>query len=153
MQQADLFIATLEKWIEVFMQRSMHNFVGYARQSGLSVSQLGALFQIHHRGCSGVTDLGDKLGVTSSAASQMLDRLVHQELIERSEDPSDRRVKHVVLTDKGRQVLQEAIRARQGWLSDLAENLSDAEKGVVIPALSLLIDRATRLGQPTAADN
>jgi DNA-binding MarR family transcriptional regulator len=83
----------------------------------------------------------------------MLDRLVHQELIERSEDPSDRRVKQVVLTEKGRQVLQEAIRARQGWLSDLAENLSDAEKGVVIPALSLLIDKATHLREPVEADS
>ena len=153
MQHVDPFVDTLQKWIAVSMHRSMRDLTGYARESGLSVPQLGALFQIYHKGCSGVTDLGDKLGVTSSAASQMLERLVHQELAQRSEDPSDRRAKQIVLTDKGRRVLQESIRARQGWLSDLAESLSDAEKEAVIPALSLLIDRATRLGQPIEADD
>ncbi len=84
MQQTDPLVDTLEKWIEVFMHRSMHDFMGYVRESGLSMPQLGAMFQIHHRGSCGVTDLGDKLGVTSSAASQMLERLVHQGLIQRS---------------------------------------------------------------------
>jgi len=153
MQQADPFVVTLEEWIEVFMQRSMRDFMGYARESGLSMSQLGALFQIHHRGSSGVTDLGEELGVTSSAASQMLERLVHLELIRRSEDPSDRRAKQIVLTDKGRQLLQASIQARQSWLSDLAEIVSDSEKQVIVAALELLIDKANQLQQPVASGN
>ena len=148
MQQADPFVVTLHKWMEVFMRRSVRDFTSYARESGLSMSQLGALFQIHHKGSSGVTDLGDKLGVTSSAASQMLERLVHQGLILRSEDPSDRRVKQIALTDKGCQVLQESIRARQSWLSGLAEILSDSEKEEIIAALNILIDKANHLSQP-----
>ena len=152
MQQVDPCIDALQKWIAVSMHRSMRDFAGYARETGLSVPQLGALFQIHHRGCSGVTDLGDKLGVSSSAASQMLERLVHQGLIERSEDPSDRRVKHIVATDKGRQVLQGSIHARQSWLSDLVETLSGDEKEQIIAALNILIDKATHLGQPAEAD-
>ena len=145
MQRADPFVLTLQQWMEVFMQRSMRGFLAYVRESGLSMSQVGALFQIQHRGSSGVTDLGDKLGVTSSAASQMLERLVQQELILRSEDPSDRRVKQLVLTDKGHQVLQESVRARQSWLSDLAETLSDREKETIIAALNILIDKANQL--------
>jgi DNA-binding MarR family transcriptional regulator len=152
MQQADPFVATLQKWIGVSMQRSMRDFMGYARESGLSMSQLGALFQIRRRGSSGVTDLGDDLGVTSSAASQMLERLVQQGLILRSEDPSDRRVKQIALTDKGILVLQESIRARQGWLSDLADALSDAEKEAIIAALNILIDKANHLGQSIEPD-
>jgi DNA-binding MarR family transcriptional regulator len=152
MQQADLFVVTLRKWIEVSMDRSIRNFICYSRESGLSMSQLGALFHLHRAGSSGVTHLGDHLGVTSAAASQMLERLVQQGLILRSEDPSDRRVKQIMLTDKGLQVLQESIRARQGWVSDLAETLSDPEKEASIAALSLLIDRASRLTQPIAPD-
>ena len=152
MQQADPFVVTLQRCIEIFMQRSMRDFLGYARESGLSMSQLGALFQIHHRESSGVTDLGDQLGVTSSAASQLLERLVQQELILRSEDPSDRRVKQLVLTDKGRQVLQESIRARQSWLYELAETLSDCEKEAITVALNTLIDKANHLNQPVESD-
>jgi len=135
------------------MQRSMRDFMGYARESGLSMAQLGALFQIHHKGSCGVTDLGDTLGVTSSAASQLLERLVHQGLILRSEDPSDRRVKHIVLTDKGLQVLHESIRARQSWLADLAETLSGSEKEDIIAALNILIDKAEHLSQLVESGN
>jgi len=152
MQQTDPLVDTLEKWIEVFMHRSMHDFMGYVRESGLSMPQLGAMLQIHHRGSCGVTDLGDKLGVTSSAASQMLERLVHQGLIQRLEDPSDRRVKQIILTDKGRQALQESIRARQSWLSELVETLSDSEKETMIAALKLLIDKAKHLRQSVEPD-
>ena len=148
MQQVDPFVATLQKCVEVFMQRSMHDFLGYVRASGLSMSQLGALFRIQHRESSGVTDLGDKLGVTSSAASQLLERLVQQELVLRSEDPSDRRVKQLILTDKGRHVLQQSIQARQSWLSDLADILSDPEKESIIAALKILIDKANHLPRP-----
>ena len=149
MWHADPFVVALEKWIEVSMHRSMHNFIRYAKESRLSMSQLGALFHIHHRGSSGVTDLGDHLGVTSAAASQMLERLVQQDLILRSEDPSDRRVKQIVLTEKGLRVLQESIRARQGWLYDLAKTLSDSEKEAIMVAFDVLIDRANHLGQPS----
>jgi DNA-binding MarR family transcriptional regulator len=148
MEQADLFVVALQKWIEVSMHRSIRSFIHYATESGLSMSQLGALFHIDRGGSSGVTDLGDDLGVTSSAASQMLERLVQQGLILRSEDPSDRRLKQMMLTDKGLQVLQESIRARQSWLSDLAETLSNSEREAIIAALNILIDKANHLREP-----
>ena len=151
MQHADPFVDTLQKWIEVSVHRSIRHFICYARESGLSMSQLGALFLIHRGGGSGVTDLGDDLGVTSSAASQMLERLVQQELVLRSEDPSDRRVKQIALTAKGFQVVEESMHTRQRWVSDLAQNLSDAEKGDILPALNLLLDRAVQLRQPAEA--
>jgi len=152
MQEADRLVITLQEWIAVFMHRSMRDFMAYARASGLSMSQLGALFQVHHRGFSAVTDLGDDLGVTSSAASQMLERLVQQGLILRSEDPSDRRVKQIVLTDKGHRVLEESIRARESWLSDLAETLADPEKDAIIAALTILTAKASQLSQPDLKD-
>ena len=152
MQHPDPFVATLQQWIEVSMHRSMRDFIRFARESGLSMSQMGTLFHLHGRGSCGVTDLGDHLGVTSAAASQMLERLAQQGLILRTEDPSDRRVKQIILTDKGHQVLQESIRARQSWLYDLASTLSDAEKEASIKALSVLIDKANDLRWPVEAD-
>jgi DNA-binding MarR family transcriptional regulator len=143
MQTTDPFVATFREWIEVFMRRSMRNFILYAKESGLSMSQVGALFRIY-RGASNVSDFGDDLGITSAAASQMLERLVQQELILRSEDPHDRRVKQIVLTDKGRRILHEHFQARQGWLDDLASTLSAGEKEQITAALNILIDKASQ---------
>ena len=152
MQAAEPVVVKLQEWIEVFMRGSMRHFLCYARESGLSMSQLGALLHLHHAGSSGVTDIGDHLGVTSAAASQMLDRLVRQGLILRLEDPSDRRVKQVVLTEKGLRVIQEGMRARQQWLVDLAGTMSSPEKEAVTAALDVLTERASQLVQPVEAD-
>jgi DNA-binding MarR family transcriptional regulator len=144
MLPSDPFVAALWEWIEVFMRRSMSNFILYSKESGLSMSQIGALFQIY-RGASRVSDIGDDLGVTSAAASQMLERLVQQQLITRTEDPHDRRVKQIVLTDRGRQVLTDTVHARQGWLDDLANTLSPDEKDQIMMALNILIIKAKQI--------
>jgi DNA-binding MarR family transcriptional regulator len=135
-------LRVFQNWIDLFMHRSMRRFLQYARKSNLSMSMIGTLFHLHQREKSGVTDLGDHLGVTSAAASQMLDRLVQQGLIQRSEDPEDRRVKQIVLTEQGCQVLEEGLRARQDWLIDLVEALSPEEKVHVTSALEILISKA-----------
>ena len=145
---ADPFVDTLREWIELSMKHSMRSFIRFARKSGLSMSHLGATFYIHHQGSSCVSELGEHLGVTSAAASQMLERLVQQELILRTEDPVDRRAKQIVLTEKGQRLLEESVRARQEWLGDLSETLSDSEKETTQAALHILIDRVKNLAQP-----
>lgn len=127
------------------MHRSMCKFIHHARSSGLSMSMIGALFHLNQREKAGVTELGTHLGVTSAAASQMLERLVQQGLIQRSEDPDDRRVKQIVLTKQGCQILEEGLKARQGWLTELVDNLSKSEQEQVNSALSLLIEKAIQI--------
>jgi DNA-binding MarR family transcriptional regulator len=151
MSNTDPVVSALHDWIEVFMRRSMRNFLRFARENGLSMSQLSALLHLHHKRI-GVTDLGDHLGVTSAAASQMLERLVQQGLILRREDPNDRRVKQIALTDKGCQILEESIHARHGWVNGLGETLTEPEKEQIIGALNLLIEKAIRLDPPIDLD-
>ncbi|MCJ7715250.1 MAG: MarR family transcriptional regulator [Anaerolineales bacterium] len=145
MSNKDPFVTTFHQWLEIFMHRSMRHFIKFARESGLSMSMIGTLFHLNRWGSSGVTDLGDHLGVTSAASSQMLERLVQQELILRTEDPTDRRVKQIVLTKKGCQVLEESTRARQGWLEGLSDCLSDEEKKQITAALNIMINKADQL--------
>jgi len=145
LQSLDHLVSALTDWSEVFMKHSMHNFIHYSKESGLSMSQIGALFRLFHKGNSAVSDIGDELGVTTAAVSQMLDRLVQQGLILRNEDPNDRRMKQIVLTDKGRLTLQEIFYARQSWLINLASVLSESEKEQVVTALNVLIDKSNQL--------
>lgn len=145
MPDTDRFASSFQEWIDLFMHRSMRRFLQYARKSGLSMSMIGALFHLNQQEKSGVTDLGEHLGVTSAATSQMLDRLLGQELIVRLEDPDDRRVKQIILTEKGCHVLEEGLQARQGWLIDLADRLTESEKEQVAAALELMISKAKQI--------
>jgi DNA-binding MarR family transcriptional regulator len=142
---SDQFTDILRRWAEVFMHRSMRDFHRFTRESGLSMSQLNALFRIYHGGACGVSDIGEHLGVTNAASSQMIDRLVQLELLQRSEDPIDRRNKNLALTDKGRAMIGESIEARRRWLQDLTTTLTPDQQEAIASALTTLTQAAQRL--------
>ena len=152
MESSTQLTATLQELAAFFMRGSMRHLLVYAKESGLSMSQIGAMLHIHRKGVSGVSGIGDDLGVTHPAASQMLERLVLQGLVVRSEDPHDRRVKQIVLTEEGRRRLQESIQARQGWLDALANLLSPEEQDQVTAALRILLERANQLENDAKQD-
>ena len=139
----------LQEWIGIFMRRSMRSLIQYIKENDLSMSQIGALFQIQ-RGKSNVSELGEGLGISTAAASQMLERLVQHDLILRSENPQDRRVKQLVLTDKGLRIIQESVQFRKDLLEDLVSSMSDDEKGTVEAAVNILIDKTNQLDQRPA---
>ncbi len=142
MQSIEPLVDTLQEAFSIFRHRMMGNFFIYAKDKGLTMAQFGTMINIYHRGGCGVSDLGSELGVTNSAASQMLERLVQLKLVTRTEDPSDRRVKLIVLTDKGRQILQEGNLAGRSWLEDLARSMSAEEQEQVQKAVLVLIEKA-----------
>ena len=127
------------------MHRSMRDFHRFTRESGLSMSQLNALFHIYHGGSCGISDIGEHLGVTSAASSQMIDRLVQLDLLQRSEDPLDRRNKSLALTNKGRALIGESIEARRRWLEDLTRTLTPDQQEAIASALTTLTQAAQRL--------
>ncbi len=145
MSSSDPFISTFHEWMEIFMHRSMRGDMHYARENCLSRSMIGTLFHLGHRDHAGVTDLSEHLGVSSAAASQMLERLVEEGLIQRAEDPDDRRMKKITLTDKGYQVMKETVSARLGWLNELSANLTEQEKNQITTAINLIINKAKEL--------
>ncbi len=151
MTDTERFNTVLHDWVHVFMRRSMRDLAQFTRESGMSMAQFNTLMHLHHQGACGVTDIGSHLGVTSAAASQMIDRLVQQGLLERSEDPDDRRARQIRVTPAGRQVIEAGIAARRRWMEGLATALEPAEQEQIALALTLLTGAARRL--EAAAEN
>ena len=146
------FSQVLREWAEVFMRRSMRDFVLFTTDSGISMSQFSTLMRLFHRGGCGVSDVGDQLGISNAAASQLIDKLVQQGLVDRSEDTRDRRVKHIALTEKGRELVQESIEVRRRWMEDLTIALSPDEQQAITRALIILTRAALNIEpQPVAA--
>lgn len=94
-------------------------------RSDLTMAQLRALLTVAHRGPLAVGQLGAILGVGKATASLLIDALVGHELVERNEDPVDRRRALVRLSQRGRELVDEARQGRQerllGWLAELDE--------------------------------
>ena len=133
-----VFTEVIREWSEVFMQRSMRDFRKFMEETGLSFSQINILMRLLHGGNTGISEIGDQLGVTNAAASQAVDRLVQLGLIERTEDPDDRRAKRLALTPKGRTLIEKGIEVRSQWVEGLTDALTPDQQSLIISALTLL---------------
>jgi DNA-binding MarR family transcriptional regulator len=94
---------------------------------GLSRSQVGMLFMIHHHSDANVKKISEHLGVTKSAITQLLDPLVTNGFLDRQNDVTDRRIVRFNLTGKGKKVLKEITKLKFSGLRTALDNLSDKE--------------------------
>jgi DNA-binding MarR family transcriptional regulator len=136
---------TLRQAMDVFTARSMHEWSRYVKATGLSMPQFGILMHLYYRHSCGISHLSGHLDVSAPAASQLVDRLVQHGLLERTEDPNDRRAKVLALTSKGRELIETGIVARTRWVDELIQSLPPEEYDEVASALSALTDAVRRL--------
>ena len=142
MSPTKVFTEVIREWSEVFMQRSMRDFRKFMEETGLSFSQINILMRLLHGRRIGVSEIGEQLGVTNAAASQAVDRLVGLDLIERTEDPIDRRAKRLALTREGRALIEKGIEVRSQWIEGLTDALTPEQQSLIISALTLLTEAA-----------
>ena len=143
-------IETIRHFMDIAMHHAMHERVHFAKALGLSMPQLGVLMQLHHRGNCGVSDIGDRFDITNAAASQLVDKLVQSKLIQREEDPHDRRAKLLNLTEKAKELIQRNIEQRYRWLDRMAEKLTPEEREKVVEALSIMAKAAEEMEAESA---
>lgn len=80
-----------------------------AERYGLTVVQLKALYRLSISPDIGLSNLAEKLRLTNSTVSGVIDRLVHSELVERVIPPENRRAVSIHLTEKGKKLLQDVM--------------------------------------------
>ena len=99
--------------------RATQAFVGLALRSldeagvTITLAQYRMLAVLSPDNAQNVRDLAARLGVDRSTATRMCNRLVSAGLIERTEDPADRRAVMISLTGEGRGVVEAVTRARR----------------------------------------
>jgi DNA-binding MarR family transcriptional regulator len=149
MSSHNQFTDALRSWAEVFMHRSMRDFARFMHVSGLSMPQINTLMRLYYQQTCGVSDIGRDLGISSAAASQMIERMVQQGLLERTECPGDRRVREISLTVKGRELVERAIEARHQWLHELPAQLTREQQAAIVAGLASLTEAARHLEDGT----
>ena len=138
-------IQTIRHFMDFAMHHSMRERAHFAKATGLSMPQFGILMQLHYRHNCGVSDIGERFDITNAAASQLVEKLVQSRLIQREEDPSDRRAKLLNLTDKGRNLIQRGLEGRYRWVDQVAGKLSAEEREKVSEALKIMSQAAEEL--------
>ncbi|MCB1000291.1 MAG: winged helix-turn-helix transcriptional regulator [Acidimicrobiales bacterium] len=101
----------------------------------------------HHDGECSVGQLADALDVHSSTTTRLCDRLVARRLVRRSVRPTNRRETVIVLTDRGRAVVDEVTAARRSEIEQIVERIPEGARDQVVTALQAFSDAA---GEPQA---
>jgi len=139
------FPQTVRQWMDIFMHRSMSGWARYIRASGFTMPQFFLLMHLLRHPQCGISGLSEHLDVSSAAASQLVEKLVQAGLLERAEDPRDRRARKVALTPKGRELIERGIEERYRWVEQLEMHLTEAEKDRVNEALILMVSAAEKI--------
>lgn len=109
---------------------------------GVTFAQLRILFYICRKPGVDIRGLAEELGISASAVSQQVDRLVGRELVHRTDNPEDRRRVALALTERGQELTEEVSRASQDRMALLLSRLSQDEMADLQRVLERLVGEA-----------
>jgi DNA-binding MarR family transcriptional regulator len=135
---------TFHKGLEIVLAHIIQDFMIFMKQQGLSSPQINALMYIYHTGQCQVSDIGVQAEASNAAASQLVERLVQQGFVERREDPFNRRMKILTLTDNGKELIQSSIPSNH-FLMNVMDDLTQDERKTIQAAFTILAQKAQQL--------
>jgi DNA-binding MarR family transcriptional regulator len=119
-----------------------------AQALGLGITEAQALSYLAVHGERGQNELATDLGITSSAATALVDRLERQGVAERYAHPSDRRRTQVRLSAGGRAHIQRT----HDWLAAALGNVQPAELSALTQALHRVADELRAVSSRVSAE-
>lgn len=110
--------------------------LGKLTDEDLTQVQLSCIRFAHLHPEPSVGLIADGLGVSDAAAAKLIDRLVKKGLLIREEDPQDRRVLKIKLTETGCKMLESVCSMENEYFGSVfkrmsVKSLQDLERGIV----------------------
>ncbi len=85
-------------------------------------------------------ELGQKMHLACSTATDLIDRMERNGLIVRERDTQDRRVIRLYITDRGREIISQVVEARKRYLAEVLANVPPEQRQALKHSLSILYD-------------
>jgi DNA-binding MarR family transcriptional regulator len=142
MTERDQIRASIGELAGILARLSITQMKDLMNETSLSHSQMFTLMQINFQGNCGVSKIADHLGTTDAASSQLVQRLVNLDLVERLESQEDRREKKISLTPRGKELVGRMVENRRKMIEELIRALPDDKQSMMIEAISLLVKSA-----------
>lgn len=117
----------------------------------LTIAQLKSLLFIANEGTTNLKSLASALGVTPANVTGIVDRLVEQGLVSREENPADRRMLLLRLTDKGENLLANLREIREDYMLRVLEQMNDEQLAALAQGLSAFLAAADNVARQEAA--
>ena len=107
---------------------------------GLTMPRLRVLFYLGRSGPVPVGQIATGLEISQPSATETLEKLVSKGLVERTADPSDRRIVLVGLTEPGKEMIDRPWETRRAVLASALRDASPDERAAIERGLALLCD-------------
>ena len=136
-----------------FMHRLMATHAPELNTLDLTMAQTKAVYVILATGQLRMSELAARLGVTSYTATGLVDRLVELGLLERREDPADRRQVVVTATASAEASMEHLRELNSHRLRELLARIEPGDLSVVRRAIVILDDAvAAEAGEAAPPD-
>jgi DNA-binding MarR family transcriptional regulator len=112
----------------------------------VSMPGLRVLVLLEARPSMNLTAVAEHLGVNTSTASRSCDRLVVEGLVDRRDDPDDRRNIALTLTKEGRHIVRAVMAERKRVLVSVLEAMPPQARADLVRGLAEFSDAAADLG-------
>ncbi|MBI4280426.1 MAG: MarR family transcriptional regulator [Armatimonadetes bacterium] len=117
----------------------------------VTFAQVYVLRYLHQYGARTIGQIAEGLGITSPAATKLVDRLVIKRLVARREGRHDRRVTEVRLTARGKRLVERFRARRQERLSRIVSRMSGEQQARFVQGLEAFIAAAAAEVRPARA--
>lgn len=124
--------------------RITQTFSARIEELGLTHKQVGVLAVVDAGRARSQREVADALGVAPSLVVTLVDRLVDLDALARAQDPADRRVHTLKLTDRGRALLAGSVRIVDELDRDVRNSLRQRDAAAVEAALTSLMAEVRR---------
>lgn len=129
----------LERFMRAMFTQIITALARSLRTQNLSVGEIAALHLIDRDKTLRIGDLAALLDADLPAASRIATRLVDEGLVDRREDPDDRRARLLTLTPAGRELIDRTSRERVKTAVAAAKSMPGAVVDTIGPAMQQLI--------------
>jgi len=124
----------------IITQRSSGEMLSIMSESCLSMPQMVSLQILAHSGPRSISALAAHLNLSLAATSHLVDRLVQQNLVARSEDLDDRRHKSVAISAAGNAILDRVYQTKVRDINQAVSVLPTELRAELQHALAQIVD-------------
>lgn len=126
------------------MDKIKHEMGNHFKERNLTWPQGMLMGTLAHHGEMKVSDLSEKLGLSNSTVSGILDRLENQGLVERTRSKEDRRVVYIKVTEKFKKHSEKNIEEINKLIEKMMDKATTEELDIILEGMNTLekvIDR------------
>jgi DNA-binding MarR family transcriptional regulator len=124
------------------LSKMIRSFVAFERHEifccGVTMSQCSTIMAIGRGGKMTMNALSEWMSLATSTMTRIVDNLVRDGYIERTQDDQDRRVVHVSLTEKGKEMYQVIHGIYHDYHQRIVDNIPADQLHKVVESLQML---------------